>query len=287
MLSDTELIRKLDFFKSLDQKIIKQIASVCIVREFSAGEPIVRQGESGLGLYFITGGRVNVEIEKDGSKIVVAELKEGDFLGEFALIDDKTRSASVICLEDTRCLLLTRDSFSKMQRKHPEIANQMLRTLVGRIRSTNVRVTQPVGSPPAPTPATAPAPVTPNGSSAAASTTTGGLEAATDRIVEFIPKAEDVAQFYSSTKGKTQEFLNGLFGKIYGMKAMMRFSMAIVGCPVTVRAVNRNPEVLETCFHGVKLVLFPAGSDQTLRIQGTGDGELSATVFRPRRSARR
>ncbi|HWP85570.1 MAG TPA: cyclic nucleotide-binding domain-containing protein, partial [Terriglobia bacterium] len=126
MLTDTELIRKLDFFEPLDQKIIKRIASVCIVREFSAGEAIVRQGESGLGLYFITGGRAKVEVDKDGTKVVVAELKEGDFLGEFSLIDDKTRSASVVCLQDTRCLLLTRDSFARLLKKYPEIATQML-----------------------------------------------------------------------------------------------------------------------------------------------------------------
>ena len=275
MLTDTELIRKLDFFEPLDQKIIKHIAGLCIVREFGAGEAIVRQGESGLGLYFITGGRAKVEIDKDGAKVVVAELKEGDFLGEFSIIDDKTRSASVICLQDTRCLLLTRDSFAKLLGKHPEIASQMLRTLVSRIRNTNERITLPPGArppEPAPPPAAEPIPPESGGSS--------GLAGATSQIAAMVPKPEDIMQFYTDTKGKTQGFLNRFVSAIYAMKAMLRFSMAIVGCPVTVSAEMPQEELLEASLNGVKVILFPSGSDQTIRIEAIADGMVSATIYR-------
>jgi CRP/FNR family cyclic AMP-dependent transcriptional regulator len=281
LLTDTELIRKLDFFEPLDQKIIKHIASLCIVREFSAGEAIVRQGEAGLGLYFITGGKAKVEIDRDGSKVIVAELKEGDFLGEFSLIDEKTRSASVVCLQDTRALLLTRDSFSKLLGKHPEIASQMLRTLVGRIRNTNDRVTRPAANPPAgPQPAPPPRPPveesTPSGKKSG-----GAISAATEQIAAILPKPEEMVQFYSSTKGKTQDFLNRFFGTIYAMKAMLRFSMAIVGCPVTVSAERPDAEILEAEWNGVKLILFPSAADQTIRIEAVGDGAVAALLYRP------
>ena len=275
-MTDTELIRKLDFFEPLDQKIIKRIASLCIVREFAAGEAIVRQGEAGLGLYFITAGRARVEVDRDGSKVVVAELKEGDFLGEFSIIDDKVRSASVICLHDTRCLLLTRDSFAKLMKKHPEIANQMLRTLVSRIRTANERIAQPAVRPPEASPPT------PSIAAIGSGSTGQRLVAATEQMAEAIPKPQDFFRFYSSTKGKTQDFLNTLFGSLYAMKAAMRFSMAIVGCPVAVHAENPSAEVEEAAIHGVKLVLFPAGDDQTIRIEGIGDGHVSATFFRSR-----
>ena len=285
MLTDTELIRKLEFFETLDDKIIKNIAGICIVREFAAGEAIVRQGEAGLGLYFITGGRAKVEVDREGHKIVVAELKEGDFLGEFAIIDDKTRSASVICLDDTRCLLLTRDSFAKLLRKHPEIANQMLRTLVGRIRTSNVRMTQPVGKAPTPS-ATAgttnapPAVDTEETSVPIGAMNGSGIAAMAEQIGAILPKPEELVQYYSTSKGRTQQFFNRFVGTIYAMKAMMRFSMAIVGCPVTVTAEQADPELLQAEFNGVHLILFPSDVHQTLRIDAVGDGEVSATVFR-------
>lgn len=276
MLTDTELIRKLDFFEALSPKTIQQITQLCIVREFAAEEYIVRQGESGLGLYFITGGRAKVEIERDGMKVVVAELKEGDFLGELSIIDDKARSANVISLEDTRCLLLTRDSFSKLLKKHPEIALQMLKSLVSRIRSTNDRISSSRAAQPAAAPA--PPPVSPP---PASSTPLDGIGAATERITAALPKPEDMVKMYSSTKDRVQNMLVGMFGTMYVVKAMTRFSMAMVGCPVTARAEQGDPEILETVIEGVKVVLFPSRSHQRIRIAAYADGELSATVFRP------
>ena len=274
MLTETELIRNLDFFEPLDHKVLKRIAKTCIAREFSAGDYIVRQGESGLGLYFITGGRAKVEIEREGMKVVVAELKEGYFLGELSIIDDKARSANVICIEDTRCLLLTRDDFSKLIRKHPEIMIQMVKSLVGRIRSTNDRLSQAV--PAAEAPAAAPAAASPPPAD-----TGDRLNAATDKITAVIPSPEDLARLYSSSKGKVRDLMIGMVGSLYGMKAMTRFMVAVVGCPVRVSVEAPSAAVLSAHVGDVTLLLFPAAPEQTLRIEAYDAGEFSATVFSP------
>ena len=294
MLTDTELIRKLDLFEGLNPRTIQRIAQLCIVREFATDEYLIRQGESGLGLYFITAGRVKIEVERnvevagEGAKlvkVVLNELGEGGVVGEFSIIDDKARSANVICMEATRCLLLTRDSFSKLLKKHPEIALQMLKSLVGRIRSTNERITQsgthtvPAAAIAAPSPATAAAPVN-------SSSPLDGIGAATERITEMMPSPVDMVKMYSSTKDRVQNMMVGMFGTMYVVKAMTRFSMAMVGCPVSVSAETRSAEVVETVLDGVKVVVFPAGSDQKIRIEAYGDGELSATVLRPGQAGR-
>jgi CRP-like cAMP-binding protein len=135
-----DLIRKIDFFEPLDDKIVNQIARLCIPREYSAGDHVVRQGDPGLGLYFMTGGRVKVEIEANLSKTVIAELEAGSFFGELSIIDNNPRSASVICLTDAACLLLTRDSFQKLVEKHPEILIPMVRALAARLRKADQRI---------------------------------------------------------------------------------------------------------------------------------------------------
>lgn len=290
MLTDIELIRKIEFFEALEPRVLKQIAEMCIVREFASGEYIVRQGESGLGLYFITSGRAKVEIDRNDTKVVVAELKEGDSLGEFSIIDEKTRSAHVICLEETRCLLLTRDSFQKVMKKHPEIANQMLRTLVGRIRTVNERiVTAPA---PSATPSLTPAPgVAATQSEPAAASPTASSNGLFERFADYmpplpslsdIPHPSEVFKLYTATKTKTREYLNEVIGSIYAMKAMMRFSMAVVGCPVRVKAVPPSPELIAAEIDGVKLLLIPSGMDRSIQIDAYDDGEMNATFFCPR-----
>ena len=273
MLSETELIRKLDFFQPLDQKIIKKIAKMCIVREFAAGDYIVKQGESGLGLYFITRGRAKVEINRNGTRVVVAELQGGDFLGELSMIDDKARSADVVCTEDTNCMLLTRDSFTKLINKYPQIAIQMAKSLVGRIRSTNERVGTP-SLPSAPAQPAAASAATPSGADPVAehdaASSNGSLWS------QYNP-----VDIYTSTKGKTRDFLVDTFNSLSVLKMMTRFSAAIVGCPVTVQPQGRHGEVLQANLCGVKLALLPSSHSQVLEIRAFSDGAFSATVFRP------
>jgi hypothetical protein len=102
-----------------------------------------------------------------------------------------------------------------------------------------------------------------------------------DQIGAIIPKPEELVQYYSSSKGKTQEFLNRFFGTVYAMRAMMRFSMVLVGCPVTVAVEQPDPEFLQTRVNGVHVILFPSDKEQTLRIEAYGDGHVRATIFRP------
>ena len=276
MLTETELIRKLDFFQPLDQKIIKKIAKMCIVREFAVGDYIVKQGEAGLGLYFITRGRAKVEINRNGTRIVVAELQGGDFLGELSMIDDKTRSANVICTEDTHCMLLTRDSFSKLMNKYPQIAIQMAKSLVGRIRATNERVS-------APSVPSAPAHPAASSSITLAATPSGAEPSAADTGSSngSLWSQVNPIDLYTSTKGKTRDFLVDTFNSLNVLKMMTRFSAAIVGCPVTVQPERRRGDVLQTNICGVKLALFPSSHGQVFKIDAFGDGDFSATVIRP------
>src|SRR5215471_1180968 len=158
-----ELIRKIDFFSGLDDKILNKISDACIARQFTRNETIVRQGEMGLGLYLISKGRVKVDREEKGVRTQVAELGPEQFFGEMSLLDNKPRSATVTGLEDSECLLLTRDSFVKLMNKYPEIPIRMARVLAERLREANEKI---VAAGP---PSTAAAPATPPPTAAAPS----------------------------------------------------------------------------------------------------------------------
>src|SRR6266446_5422454 len=168
-----ELIKKIDFFSGLDDKILRKISEACIVRQFTRNETIVRQGEMGLGLYVIARGRVKVDREQGGTRVQVAELGPEQFFGEMSLLDNKPRSATVTGTEDTECLLLTRDSFVKLMNKYPEIPIRMARVLSDRLRVANEKLAAP---PPAAATTTPPAPATPT--PAATATPNGAVPSA-------------------------------------------------------------------------------------------------------------
>ena len=55
-------------------------------------------------LYIIQKGRVMVFVQKGSQIIPIAYLSDGEYIGELSFFDEGTRSASIICTEDTEFL---------------------------------------------------------------------------------------------------------------------------------------------------------------------------------------
>ncbi|WP_445681167.1 EAL domain-containing protein [Radicibacter daui] len=105
--------------------------------EFQAGELIYRQGEAPepLVAYVIISGAVEVSLEVPGAPSrVLAQLGEGDIVGELSLIDGHVRSANVVALTDCRMLLVgRRQILNRLEESDPFVVD-MFRTMVRRLR---------------------------------------------------------------------------------------------------------------------------------------------------------
>ena len=77
--------------------------------QFAAGDFIFREGDSGDCAYIIETGVVEVSVQKDERKLVIATLTEGDLLGEMAIIDRLPRTATALALEETRLIAIPHD----------------------------------------------------------------------------------------------------------------------------------------------------------------------------------
>ena len=120
-------------FSSLDRRTVERLAKTATRRTFAAGEPIVREGDSGVAFYVITRGRVRVERSAGGSGMDLGELREGDFFGELALIEEHGRTATVTALEETECILLPVWEFKALLGEHPEMARVIMEALIRRL----------------------------------------------------------------------------------------------------------------------------------------------------------
>ena len=66
----------------------RTVADAAILRHYAKDEMIVRQGETGLGMYIISSGRVKVEREEAGTRVQVAALGPGQSFAEMAILDE-------------------------------------------------------------------------------------------------------------------------------------------------------------------------------------------------------
>jgi CRP/FNR family transcriptional regulator/CRP/FNR family cyclic AMP-dependent transcriptional regulator len=130
-----EFLAKAPLFARLDSRGLRRLAALCVPRTYQVGEEIVTEGSTGLGLFVVTDGRVEVIKGFGEDRVVLAELGPGDIIGEMALIDDQPRSATIHTLEPTSCLLITRSSFQSLVDQEPDIAWCIVPTLATRVRA--------------------------------------------------------------------------------------------------------------------------------------------------------
>ena len=136
-----EILKNVKLFQGLSEKNIKQLAGGLRERSYHAGDLIIEQGKTGEGLFVIASGKVKITKKAtDDSEIEVAVNGPGDFLGEMSVLDAAPRSASVVALEDTKCLVLVSWDFNAMMKANPEIALEILPVVVQRFRETNQKL---------------------------------------------------------------------------------------------------------------------------------------------------
>ncbi|HYT27512.1 MAG TPA: cyclic nucleotide-binding domain-containing protein [Ktedonobacteraceae bacterium] len=131
-----DTLARVDFFSSLDKKELQALARSCQERKYSAGTPLIKQGDTGVGLYVIIGGHVKITqaVNPDKAEEDLGDFGSGSVIGEMALLDDLPRSATVTAVTDVTALLLPVWEFRTTVRNHPEIALKMLSTLSRRLR---------------------------------------------------------------------------------------------------------------------------------------------------------
>jgi CRP-like cAMP-binding protein len=132
-----EMLEKASLWSGLDRKNLRFIVKLSKERKYETGDAIVRKGEGTVGFYLILDG--SVEIRSDGTTL--SKLGRGQFFGEMSVIDNQPRSADVVALEPSRCLILSAWSFNALISEHPKIALKILQEFVRRLRDTNKALT--------------------------------------------------------------------------------------------------------------------------------------------------
>lgn len=130
-----DVILQVPLFQSLTKRELQVLSNNCREREYPAGSVLLRQGETGVGLFIITGGRVNVtQTTPDGETRELGSFSRGDVLGEMSLLDDQPRTATVVASEPTTALVIPVWDFRAALRESPDIGVKLLTVLSRRLR---------------------------------------------------------------------------------------------------------------------------------------------------------
>ncbi len=125
---DTEQFATVPLFTGLSQQEIVKLIKISENLTANPGDEIVRQGDTGDGVYVIAAGAF--EVQKSGAETkALARLEELSFFGEMALVSDDPRSASVVCVEAGRLKKFPVDKFNQLLEAGDLTAYKVIRNM--------------------------------------------------------------------------------------------------------------------------------------------------------------
>jgi uncharacterized membrane protein len=138
-----ELLAQIPLFEGLTDADREALASRLTARTFASGERVFSQGDAGSSMYVVLSGAVQIFLPGEGdARVVLKDIRTGEYFGELSLFDDKPRSASVAAIVDTTLLELTREDFAEHLTRSRTAAMAILSEMAERLRETNALVGQ-------------------------------------------------------------------------------------------------------------------------------------------------
>jgi CRP/FNR family cyclic AMP-dependent transcriptional regulator len=138
------ILIQIPIFQDLNNRELRTIKRILHQREYKKNEVIFNQGDVGLGMYIIVKG--TVEIVFGTAKHMLAELNDGDFFGELALLDDSPRSATSISKTPCKMLCFFKPELLDLINRDPGLGSKILFklawTIGERLKSTNEQVSE-------------------------------------------------------------------------------------------------------------------------------------------------
>mgnify|MGYP001827186935 FL=1 len=115
----------------MESRILNMIQNVGSPRTYEPGEKVFIEGSPGTTMCVVLDG--NIEIRVGGTPMEFAG--RGTIIGEMALIDSSTRSATVVAKDYCVLAQVNQRQFLSLMEKAPSFGLSVMKTLVTRLRN--------------------------------------------------------------------------------------------------------------------------------------------------------
>ncbi len=137
-----DVLKRIPIFQDFDPREFAKIEDILHRRSFAVGEAIVREGETGVGMYIILEGQVQIlHAGEEGQAIRLATLGPGDFFGEQALLDESPRTASAVATQACQAIGFFRPDMLELIERNPrtglKVVMRLSQMISLRLRQTN------------------------------------------------------------------------------------------------------------------------------------------------------
>jgi hypothetical protein len=126
MFINRTIVEKVPMLSGASRELIEDLMNELKPRIYVPGERVFRVDETGDAMYFIHSGKVQI-LSRENK--LIAELPEGAYFGEMALLSSKPRSATARATEFCDIYVLSRSSFERVVSAYPEFGAHLEQTM--------------------------------------------------------------------------------------------------------------------------------------------------------------
>ena len=135
------MLKKVALFSGLPPEEIESFERLSVKKSYKKHTIVIDKGDETSSLFVILSGSIKVFLaDEDGKEIVLSHMEPGDYFGELALIGETQRSASVMTLEDSKFLIISKSALKTCLSKNPNMAFNIINGLINRINYLTQKV---------------------------------------------------------------------------------------------------------------------------------------------------
>jgi signal transduction histidine kinase len=133
---DRALLRRVPLFAELADDDLDWIAAASAVDDVAPGAMLAEEGAEGDALFVIAAGELEVVKRSRSADVPIARLGPGEIVGEMAVLEGAPRSATIRAVQPSRIIRIGRAVVLELVGSRPSAALSIIRTVTGRLRST-------------------------------------------------------------------------------------------------------------------------------------------------------
>jgi CRP/FNR family cyclic AMP-dependent transcriptional regulator len=125
-----KLLAGIELFSELTDDELSEVSALAQTRTVARDTTIFNEGDTADAIFVVVNGK----------EFILTVLGAGQVFGEMALIEEATRSASVVTITDVELLVISRKDFDHLLHTSPGISRKLMAILSRRLRRANSKM---------------------------------------------------------------------------------------------------------------------------------------------------
>ncbi len=122
-----------ELFGEMDTPTLHALQSKLEWHHLSNGDVLFEQGDESDGMYIVLNGRLRIVLsDSDGQSHSLNEITSGETVGEYALLTEEKRSATVLAIRETDVVRIAPEDFENLIKQYPMLLGAVTRIIVER-----------------------------------------------------------------------------------------------------------------------------------------------------------